>query len=197
MCGGFDRSLLSADAPYLKCSKGAQNAWACCMTESECSRSSTHTFSDIDTRTDCQRHGGSKSYSLVHLLYFSLSVLKAYRWKGEWRGVRQSSGSVFVMSFVQEAFSGLDMVGDFEEAQRSSNSRRPGRWKGNTDCGSGKPTRMGMKCLLKYFLSDLLLCKDPPASPKDGVQRPGRRFNACSVFYLRLWIYLDLVSILV
>lgn len=155
--GCFDRSLLSPDALYLKCSKGAGNAWACCMTESECSRSSTHTFSDKQTRA--QTVSGTGGQRAIHLCtyYTSLSVLKAYQWKGEWRGVRQSSGSVFVMSFVQEAFSGLDVVGDFEEAQRSSNSRRPGRWKGNTDCGSGKPTRMGMKCLLKYFLSDLLL----------------------------------------
>ncbi len=39
--------------------------------------------------------------------------------------------------------------------------------------------------------------KVQPASPKSRIQWPGRRFNACSVFYSRFWIYQDLISILV
>jgi len=130
LCGGFDRSLLSPDALYLKYSKGAGNAWACCMTESECSRSSSHTYSDKQIVSGT---GGQRAFHFcTYYTSLSLSTLKVFQWKEEWRGVRQGSGWVFVMSFVQEAFSGPDLVGGFEQAQRSSRSRCPGRWKVNT-----------------------------------------------------------------
>ncbi len=44
------------------------------------------------------------------------------------------------------------------------------------------------------MIKTLYYCKNPPASPNSGIQRPGQRFNACSGFYLR---YQDLVPILV
>ncbi len=39
---------------------------------------------------------------------------------------------------------------------------------------------------VKLFFNNGFLSEDPPTSPKSGIQRPGRMFNACSVFYLRL-----------
>jgi len=70
LCGGFDRSLLSPDALYLKYSKGAGNAWACCMTESECSRSSSHTYSDKQIVSGT---GGQRAFHFC-TYYTSLSL---------------------------------------------------------------------------------------------------------------------------
>lgn len=70
----------------------------------------------------------AEGQSAIHLCtyYTSLSTVRVNQKKREWSGWDRVQ-AVFVMSFVQEAFSGTDLLMHFLEAQRSSCFKRLGR----------------------------------------------------------------------